>query len=130
MRRILVFLAVNAAVVIALSVILNLLGVQPYLTQRGMNLQGLLIFCALFGMGGAFISLQLSRWMAKRAMGVVLVDPNNPRDQAESFLLERVHELCQKTGMRTLPEIGIYPSNEVNAFATGRSPDNAGSRRL
>jgi len=125
MKRAFVFLAVNIAVILALSVLVNLLGLRPYLHQNGLNIQGLLVFCAIFGMAGSFISLQLSRWTAKRAMGVRLIDPNSPRDQAETFLLDRVHSLCQKAGMRVLPEVGIYPSPEVNAFATGPSRDRA-----
>jgi heat shock protein HtpX len=121
MKRFFVFFAVNAAVIVALSIILNLLGVKPYLDANGIQYQGLLVFCAIFGMGGAFISLQISRWTAKRAMGVHVIDPQAPGSDAEAFLVERIHALCQRAGLDVLPEIGIYPSPEVNAFATGPS---------
>ena len=125
MKRVFLFLGVNVAVVVTISIALNLLGVKPYLNEQGISVQGLLIFCAAFGFGGAFLSLQLSRWSAKRAMGVVLLDPERPRSPAESALVERVRALCSRAGLGTLPEIGVYPSAEVNAFATGPSRDKS-----
>lgn len=124
-KRVLVYLAVNLAVVVTISLILNILGVRPYLEQGGLNLTGLLVFCALFGFAGSFISLQLSRWSAKRALGVELIDPERPRGEAEAFLVDKIRALCSRAGMNVLPEIGVYPSPEVNAFATGPSKDRA-----
>lgn len=124
-KRVFVYLAVNLAVVVTISLILNLLGVRPYLEQSGLNLTGLLVFCALFGFAGSFISLQMSRWSAKHALGVQLIDPERPRDEAEAFLVDKVRALCSRAGMNVLPEIGVYPSAEVNAFATGPSKDRA-----
>ncbi|MFH2203017.1 MAG: protease HtpX [Elusimicrobiota bacterium] len=124
-RRVVLFLAVNAAVVLTISVVANLLGLGSYLAARGMRLDSLLVFCALFGIGGAFISLQLSRWTAKHALGVQLIDPGNPHNEIEAFLVERIRHLCARAGMQTLPEIGVYPSREVNAFATGPSKDRS-----
>ncbi|OIO07161.1 MAG: zinc metalloprotease HtpX [Elusimicrobia bacterium CG1_02_63_36] len=125
MKRFILFFAVNAAVIVALSILLNLLGIQPYLSAYGIDYRSLLIFCAVFGVGGAFLSLQISRWMAKRAMGVLLIDPQSPGSDAEAFLVDRVQSLCQRAGLKTLPEIGIYPNSEVNAFATGPSRDRS-----
>jgi heat shock protein HtpX len=125
LRRAFVFFAVNAAVIITISVLLNVLGVRPYLSAQGISYQSLLIFCAVFGVGGSFVSLQLSRWSAKRAMGVVLIDPNHPGGSVQARLLDQVQALCSRAGLRTLPEVGIYRSPEVNAFATGPSQDRA-----
>lgn len=121
MKRIFLFVAVNLLVVVAVSLFINILGIRPYLTANGINYQSLLIFCALFGFVGSFISLQLSRWSAKMAMGVHVIDPNRPGGEAEAFLVQKVRSICQRAGLETLPEIGIYDSPEVNAFATGPS---------
>ncbi|MFH1726213.1 MAG: protease HtpX [Elusimicrobiota bacterium] len=125
MRRVFFYLAVNIVVVLTISILLNLLGIRPYLSARGINYEGLLIFCAAFGFLGSFISLQISRWTAKRAMGVALIDPDRPRSEAESFLAEKVRSLCARAGLKTLPEIGVYPNAEVNAFATGPSKERS-----
>jgi heat shock protein HtpX len=114
-RRVLLFFSVNVAVMMVLSVLLALLGV------RGEGLMGLAILCGVFGFGGSFISLQISRWSAKRAMGIALIDPNTPRPGMEAQLVQRVRALSQKAGLPKLPEIGVYRSPEVNAFATGPS---------
>ncbi|MBI5598081.1 MAG: protease HtpX [Elusimicrobia bacterium] len=125
LRRAGVFIAVNLAVVVTISMLVNLLGIKPYLGANGLNVGSLLAFCALWGMAGSFISLQLSRWMAKRAMGVVLIDPERPGGEAERLLVDMVRGLSSRAGMSTLPEIGVYESPEVNAFATGPSKDRA-----
>jgi len=124
-KRIVLFIAVNILVVLTISLLVNLLGLQPYMTARGINYRALLIFCSVIGFTGSFISLQLSRWSAKMAMGVELIDPESPRHPLEARLVESVKGLCQRAGLRTLPEIGIYPSPEVNAFATGPSRSRA-----
>ena len=121
MKRILLYIATNFLVVIAISLVINLLGVKPYLSARGIDYQSLLVFCAIWGFAGSFISLQISRWTAKRAMGVQLIDPKNPANAFEGQIVEKVTNLCRQAGLRTLPEIGIYQSPEVNAFATGPS---------
>ena len=125
MKRIMLFIMVNMLVVVTVSFLINLLGLAPYMTARGINYRSLLIFCSLFGFAGSFISLQLSRWTAKRAMGVELIDPKNPANSLERQLVETVTSLCQRAGLSTLPEIGIYSSPEVNAFATGPSKSRA-----
>ncbi len=119
MKRILLFVATNLAVMITLSIVLSLLGVGGYITADGLDYSALMVFCLVWGMGGAFISLQISRFMAKMAMGVQLV--NGRSGQAEiDWLYRTVEQLATKAGLQ-MPEVGIYESPEVNAFATGPS---------
>lgn len=117
-KRILLFLAVNFLVVITISFILNLLHVQPYLNAYGLNYPSLLIFCLIWGMGGAFISLALSKSMAKWLMRVHVIDPNT-NDPDLRKLLNTVYDLCRAAHLTSMPEVGIYDSPEINAFATG-----------
>lgn len=119
-KRIGLFLAVNALVIITISTILNVLGVKPYITAYGLDYQSLMIFCLIWGMGGAFISLAMSRMMAKWMMGVKVI-PVNTHDPAERDVLQMVHELSRAAGLNVMPEVGVYESPEVNAFATGPS---------
>jgi heat shock protein HtpX len=119
-KRISLFLAVNFLVIMTLSVVLRVLGIQPYLTAQGMNYESLMAFCLVWGMGGAFISLALSRVMAKWSMGVQVIDPNT-RDPQLAELVQTVHQLARGAGLPAMPEVGIYDSPEVNAFATGPS---------
>lgn len=122
MKRILLFLATNLAIVLVLSLTMRLLGVEPYLNANGLNLQALLIFAAVMGFGGSFISLALSKWMAKKAMGVVLIE--QPSNQTERWLIETVAAMSKEAGI-TMPEVGIFESPEVNAFATGMSRNSS-----
>ncbi len=116
MKRILLFLATNLAILLVLSVGMRVLGVEPWLNEQGLNLNALLIFAAVLGFGGSFISLALSRWMAKKAMGVRVIEaPSNP---TEVWLVETVRKYAGEAGIAT-PEIGIYDGPEANAFATG-----------
>lgn len=117
-KRTVLFLLVNILVVMVISTLLHLFGVQPYLTEYGLDYNSLAVFCLLWGMGGAFISLALSRQMAKWMMGVKVIDPET-RDSEALELLQTVHGLCRKAGLVTMPQVGIYSSPEVNAFATG-----------
>lgn len=112
-KRILLFVMTNILVMITVSLIVNLLGVNRYLTQYGMNWVALAVFCGVWGMAGAFISLAMSRFIAKMAMGVKVIDPNSGHQ-----LVLMVAGLCQKAGL-PMPEVGIYESPEINAFATG-----------
>ena len=112
MTRILLFLATNLAIMVVLSVVLGVLGIDGY-----GGLQGQLIFCLIWGMGGAFISLGMSRFMAKRAMGVRLVDGRTGQADLD-WLYSTVRQLTDRAGL-PMPEVGIYDSPEVNAFATG-----------
>ena len=114
MKRVSLFLAVNLLVVVTISVVLQVLGVGPYLSARGMDYRSLAVFCLVWGMGGAFISLGLSRMMAKWSMGVKVLDP-----RSGDALVTTVHRLAQRAGLPAMPEVGIYDSPEPNAFATG-----------
>jgi len=104
--------------------LLSFFNVQPYITKYGLDLQQLLIFCAVWGFAGSFISLALSRIMAKWAMGVVVIDADTP-DLQERRLLQLVYRLAQKAQLPKMPEVGIYDSSETNAFATGPSRSRA-----
>ena len=122
--RILLFLATNLAVLVLVSLIFNLLGFESILMANGvdLNLKALLVFCALFGFGGSAISLFLSKWMAKRGTGTYIV--TEPRNKDEQWLLETVHQLADEAGIGR-PEVGVFPSETANAFATGWNRNNA-----
>ena len=120
LKRIGLFFVVNALVVITISIILNMLGVKPYITAYGLDYESLMIFCLIWGTGGAFISLALSRVMAKWLMGVQVV-PADTRDPELRDLVQMVHELSRSARLPVMPEVGVYESQEVNAFATGPS---------
>ncbi|MET0050234.1 MAG: M48 family metalloprotease [Candidatus Thiodiazotropha sp.] len=124
MKRILLFLATNAAVLVVLSVVFRIFGIEQWLYQNGtdINLQGLLLFSALFGMGGSLISLALSKWMAKNTMGVAVIE--QPTDSQQRWLLATVQRLSGKAGIG-MPEVGIFQSDSPNAFATGMHRDQA-----
>lgn len=117
-KRIFLFLVINVLVVITLSIVLNILHVQPFLKSYGLDIKSLLIFCLVWGMGGALISLALSRQMAKWMMGVRVIDPN-AKDTHLHQLLSTVHKLARDAGLPDMPEVGIFDSPEPNAFATG-----------
>lgn len=119
-KRIFLFLAVNLLVVLTISFLLNLLGVRPYLTAHGLDYQSLMIFCLIWGMGGAFVSLALSRKMAKWLLHVRVIDPHT-RDPHMAKLINMVYDLSRAAHLTDMPEVGIYDSPEVNAFATGPS---------
>lgn len=123
-KRIFLFASVNILIIATLSVVLSLLGVQPYLSANGINYNQLILFCLVWGFGGAFISLALSRVMAKWMMGVQVIDPET-RDQNLSQLVKRVHELSRAASLPKMPEVGIYEGEELNAFATGPTKSRA-----
>jgi heat shock protein HtpX len=118
MTRILLFLATNAAVLVLISIVFRLLGIEGILAENGvdLNLQALLVLSAVIGFGGSFISLALSKFMAKRSMGVQIIE--QPRNSTERWLLETVAGQAKRAGIG-MPEVGIFPSPEPNAFATG-----------
>ncbi len=118
LKRIGLFLAVNMLVMLTISFVLNVLGVGPYLSAKGMNYGNLMAFCLVWGMGGAFISLALSRVMAKWMMGVQVISPDT-HDPALQGLVQEVYALARGARLSVMPEVGIYDSPEVNAFATG-----------
>lgn len=117
-KRIFLFLAVNFLVVLTISLVLNLLNVKPFLHAYGIDYPSLMIFCLVWGMGGAFISLAMSRSMAKWMMGVQVINPST-RDPQQRELVETVYDLAKAAHMSTMPEVGIFSSAEPNAFATG-----------
>ncbi len=119
MMRIFLFLATNIAVLLVASVTLSLLGVDRY---TGQNYGDLLIFCAVFGFAGSLISLFISKWMAKRSTGTQVI--TEPRTRQEQWLLQTVEELANKAGIG-MPEVGIFPSQQSNAFATGWNRNKA-----
>src|SRR5205809_5965688 len=115
MKRIVLFLATNLAVVLVLSVVAHLLGLDAWLAVHGSSLGGLLVFAAFFGFAGSFISLAMSKWMAKMTMGVRVIEP--PGDATEQWLLSEVEHHARAVGVG-MPEVGIFDSPEPNAFAT------------
>lgn len=117
-KRIGLFLLTNILVMASISILLKVFGFNGYMTQYGINYQSLMVFCLVWGMGGAFISLLLSRFMAKHAMGVQVIDPKRAGG-VEAELVQRVHRLAKNAGISVMPEVGIYRSEELNAFATG-----------
>jgi heat shock protein HtpX len=117
-KRILLFVVVNALILVTISIVLSVLGVRPYLTESGIDYSALMVFCLIWGMGGAFISLALSRIMAKWMMGVQVIDPATS-DPTWAELVRTVHHLARSAGLSKMPEVGVYDSPELNAFATG-----------
>ena len=124
MLRILLFLATNFGILLVLSISMRLLGIDTLLEQQGggINLNGLLIFAAIFGMGGAFISLAMSKWLAKKSMAVRIID--SPSTSTEQWLLSTVASHAQQAGI-SMPEVGIFDSPSPNAFATGMNRNAA-----
>jgi len=124
MKRIFLFLATNLAIILVLSISLRLLGFEGYLDQQGvdLNLNSLLIFAAVFGFGGSFISLAISKWTAKRMTGAHVV--TQASSSTERWLVQTVERQANVAGIG-MPEVAIYNSPEINAFATGMSRNNA-----
>lgn len=122
MKRILLFVGTNLAIMLVLSISLSLLGVEPYLNANGLNLSSLLIFAAVMGFGGSFISLAISKWMAKKSMGVQIIQ--SPTTATERWLVDTVARYAKQAGIG-MPEVGIFETPEVNAFATGMNKNNA-----
>jgi len=122
MNRILLFLVTNFAILIVASVTLRLLGLEPWLNEQGINFNSLLVFGALLGFGGAFFSLAISKWMARKMMSVQLI--GQPRNETETWLLETVRRQAQLAGIG-MPEVGYFDSPELNAFATGARRNSA-----
>jgi heat shock protein HtpX len=124
MKRVLLFLGTNIAVILVLSVVLSLLGVNRILDEQGvgLNLHHLLIFAAVFGFGGAFISLAISKWMAKRMTGARVIE--SPNNSVEAWLVNTVRNQAQRLNLN-MPEVAIFDSRAPNAFATGMRRNNA-----
>ena len=124
MQRIFLFLLTNIAIMVILSITLRILGVESLLAQNGsdLNLNALVIFSGIFGFGGAFISLAISKWMAKRMTGAIVI--NSPSNNVEKWLLDTVKKQSKIVGIK-MPEVAIFPSPQMNAFATGASKNKA-----
>jgi heat shock protein HtpX len=124
MTRILLFLATNAAVLVLVSVVFQLFGIEGILAQNGvdLNLQALLLMSAVIGFGGSFISLAMSKFIAKRSMGVQVIE--RPRNATEQWLIDTVRQQAGAAGIG-MPEVGVFQSPEPNAFATGMNRNAA-----
>jgi len=122
MKRILYFLATNLAIVFVLSITMRILGVEPYLNANGLDLSNLLVFSAIMGFGGAFISLAISKWTAKRMSGAVVIE--EPRTPTEIWLVKTVRQQADAVGIK-MPEVAIFDTPEVNAFATGMTKNSS-----
>ena len=124
MKRIFLFLVTNIAIMVVLSITLRILGVDSLLAQNGssLNINALVIFSGVFGFGGAFISLSISKWMAKRMTGAVVID--SPSNNIQKWLIETVKKQSKIVGIK-MPEVAIFPSGQMNAFATGASKNSA-----
>lgn len=120
MKRVLLFLATNLAVIFVLSIVLNI--VFSFLGVDRSSIGGLLVFAAVFGFGGSFISLAMSKWMAKRSTGAVVIE--QPRNATEQWLVATVARQAKAAGIG-MPEVAIYDSPEMNAFATGMNRNDA-----
>jgi heat shock protein HtpX len=121
-KRIALFVATNLAVIVLLTSVCHVLGIDQWAAQRGMGIGGLIVFASVFGMGGAFVSLAISKWMAKMSTGAKVI--TEPRNESERWLLETVRRHAEKAGIG-MPEVGVYDAPEMNAFATGMSRNNA-----
>ena len=133
-KRIFLFLAVNVLIMLTITITVNIvlafLGISPQAIYQngyggGLNLSSLMVFCLVWGFAGSFISLALSRFMAKMMMGVQVIDPNQPGSSEARELVGTVHRLARSAGLPAMPEVGVFNSPEVNAFATGPTKSRA-----
>lgn len=122
MKRIALFMATNIAVLFVAAIVMQLLGIDRHMAATGQDMWGLLIFAALLGFGGSFISLAMSKWIAKRSTGAHVIE--QPRNETEAWLLSTVQRQAQMAGIKC-PEVAVYDAPEINAFATGPSRNNS-----
>ena len=124
MKRMMLFILTNIAIMAVLSITLRLLGVDSILAENGsdLNIQALVILSGVIGFGGSFISLLMSKWMAKRMTGAVVI--TNPNNNVERWLINTVEKQAKIVGIK-MPEVAIFPSPDMNAFATGASKNKA-----
>jgi heat shock protein HtpX len=123
-KRIMLFMLVNLLVIVTISVVVSVLGVGRYVGPMGLDYTSLFVFCLVWGMGGAFISLLISRFMAKMMLGVQVINPATTNPE-ERWLVDTIYRLAQQANLPKMPEVGWYDSEEVNAFATGPSKRSA-----
>jgi heat shock protein HtpX len=121
-KRIVLFLLTNLAIMVVLGITVSLLGVNQFLTRNGLDLSRLIIFAAIFGMGGAFLSLAISKWVAKFSTGARVIE--QPASETEAWLVATVRAQSRQAGI-AMPEVAIYDAPEPNAFATGPSRNNS-----
>lgn len=124
-KRLFLFLGLNILIVACVSVLLDLFGVKPYITNAGLNFESLAIFCLIWGMVGSIISLLLSKKIAQWMLRVQMIRPNDELSESEYRLFVMVENLASKAGLTTTPEVGIFPSRQCNAFATGASRNSS-----
>ncbi|WP_404429838.1 protease HtpX [Sutcliffiella horikoshii] len=124
-KRIFFFILTNVLVLTTISIIFMVTGAGNYIEDGGINFGALLVFSAIIGFTGSFISLLMSRWMAKKMMNVKVIDPDGPMNSQERQIVEMVHRMSRAAGITKMPEVGIYYSPEVNAFATGPSKNRS-----
>ena len=122
MKRIFLFLVTNLLIVLTINILLSALGLNYYLSQQGINYTDLAAFCLIWGMTGSLISLAISKWTAKAIHGVKVIDK---RSAEYGWLVSMVEQLARKAGLPVTPEVGIWDSPEINAFATGPSKRNS-----
>lgn len=123
LKRTFFFILVNTLIILTLVLLIK--GIEIYFGFNfSNNYSSMIVLYTIFGMGGAFFSLFTSKWMVKRAMGVQIISPNTT-NATEKWILTSVYTYAQKAGLRTMPEVGIYPANDMNAFATGPSKNNS-----
>src|SRR5690625_4129341 len=118
-KRIFYFLLTNILVLLTIVIVVQITGVGHYIGSDGINFTALLVFSAVIGFTGSLVSLAISRIVAKKMMGVQVIDPEDPSNHQEALIVEKVYRLSRAAGLTHMPEVGIYKSNEVNAFATG-----------
>jgi heat shock protein HtpX len=123
-KRISLFLLTNILVIATVSIVTSVLGLHNYLTSYGIDYGALAAFCAVWGMAGSIIALFMSKFTAKFAMGVQIISPDNANIQQRA-LLDQVYRLAQSAGLQKMPEVGVYDSPDLNAFATGPTKNNA-----
>ncbi len=123
-KRVILFLALNFLIMISMSIIMMIFGVQPYLQQAGLDYGSLAVFCLIYGFTGSFISLLFSKQFAKWSYKIELLDQNT-RDPQLRELVNIVYDLAKRSGISKMPEVGIYPAEEINAFATGATKNSA-----
>lgn len=119
MGRIMLFVATNIAVILTFSVVSSILGLNRYVTASGLDYQALLVFCLVWGMVASFVSLQMSRWAAKTFLRVKVIPADSPGEYG--WLVNMVHAQAKQAGLPKMPEVGVYQSDDANAFATGPS---------
>jgi heat shock protein HtpX len=122
MKRVVLFILTNLAIVVVLGITVNVLGLNRFLTPAGLNVGSLLAFAAVFGMGGSFISLAISKWVAKMSTGARVIE--SPRNEMEAWLVRTVQAQAQRAGI-AMPEVAVFDAPEPNAFATGPSRNNS-----